>query len=114
MDDWLNIAVELSILCFFGFLYYIFQKKRIIRLDTHEVFIIVDELVYELNQYLDGREKENEYTELNQLTIELEEIFKEASIEKLKNLMSKDQPKLPQAINNKIIDLKKRLDFYIV
>lgn len=113
MDSWMNFIFELGVLCFFGFLYYFFQKRRIIRVDTEEIFFQINEIIYDLNNYLDGKESEESYQKLNNLTKDLEKILDNTNIEDvIKFTLGNDFDYVPSDIKKKLLDIKIRLDFY--
>ncbi len=53
MNTFYSILVDLGVLGFFGFLYYWWQKRRIIRASVYEVRENVQEFLYDLHSYLE-------------------------------------------------------------
>jgi len=113
MDSLFNILIEVAVFLLLGFGYYSFQRKRIIRGETQELLYMLDELISLLNEFLDQKESESFYKNLNSFTQELEVALDESSLEKLNSsLTTYDTNGLPDSITHMITDIRQRLTFY--
>lgn len=53
MSLWLKLTLEMGFLLLLGVLYYLYQRKRVIRQAQDEVCYLLDELLFKLNHFLE-------------------------------------------------------------
>ncbi|MBT4792382.1 MAG: hypothetical protein HON90_12495 [Halobacteriovoraceae bacterium] len=82
MDTWLGLIFEIAILAFIGFLYYLYQKKRIIHHDCDEIFLKLEQLIYNIHCYIDTQD-EIKMVQLNSYVEQLEKIRESQMLEDL-------------------------------
>ena len=92
MSSFYSILIDLGVLCFFGLLFYWYQKRRIIRNSTYEIQVGLQKLIYDLHNYLDQKESEEYYQELNTYTEKLEQLIQSPSL-----IYEKDQLNPPNS-----------------
>ncbi|MEX1099722.1 MAG: hypothetical protein WEB87_04810, partial [Bacteriovoracaceae bacterium] len=73
MENFYSIVVDLGVLAFFGLLYYLFQRRRIIKASTREIQERIQEFLYELHSFLEKNKGKSIYSELDQYALKLEE-----------------------------------------
>ncbi len=112
MDSWLNILFEMGVLLFFGLLYYVFAKRRIIHHDTSEIFFKLDKTIVELHEYLDGKEQEPTYEKLNNWVLRLEKSLESKSLIEIIELFEAVPPGLPEKTEQDVSELKLQIDFH--
>lgn len=88
MDTWLHILVDLSILSFFGVLYYFYQKRRIIRTSYEDIIENLDKFRYELNEYTEHMSKQDSYTQIQNFNNKFEDLYEKMDIESFSTLES--------------------------
>jgi hypothetical protein len=107
MDTVYSILIDLGVLCFFGFLFYLFQKRRIIRNSTYEIQVGLQKFIYDLHSYLDQKESEDYYQELNNFAQVCEEVLESPNILEEKERLNAPHS-LPSELKeslNKILEL---------
>ena len=112
MENWLTIIIEIGILAFILLLYYVFQRRRIIHRDIEEIFLVTDDIIYKIHQYLDNKQGEGHYQELNNFVTSLEKCTEQHSIEELIKALMIRPSHLPTDINQRIEVLDRDLNFY--
>lgn len=108
MNIWWNILIELGGLAVLGFLYYIFQKRRIIRRSHLSILEDLEHFRFDLNNYIEKQKNLNNHTaELQQFSNQYEDIFQEQAIDHFSQLMPLKNC-LPQHLQEKLehIDLQ--------
>jgi len=80
MSQWLHILIDISVLSFLGFLYYIWQKRKIIRLSLEDIWIDLENFRFDLHKYT---EENNQNKELVLFTEEFEAAFQAQKIEQI-------------------------------
>lgn len=104
---WFNILIEIGFFLVLALLYYIYQKKKIIRFDKMEIFQMVDEFSIKLNYYLDAHKASQNYQPLNLLCSEIETAIELNEFDKLLPLLNQMKDKLPlelRDISSQIIE----------
>jgi len=111
VDGWLGIGIDLGVLAFFGFLYYIWQRKRIISVSREYIFNDLHEFNFDVNKYAEANKSSPTYQLLNKFTNNLDSALKEENLEQVLNLKSSINDCLTQeqnqdftAICNQIVD----------
>lgn len=94
MGSLLGILFELLLLAAFGFLYYLFQKRRIIRIDKIEIFEIISDLAeeYKTNEFvqkLQVANNEQNYHSIETLLLNAPNDFKQKENEVIELLIDK-------------------------
>ncbi len=112
MSTWTHVAIDLGLLCFFGFLYYLWQKKRIIRVSKEYILIDLNEFNLNINEYADEHKDSANYQLLNSFTNKLEDAIKIESLDDVlslrnaaNNCLTQEQNQDFTAICNQIDDL---------
>ncbi len=75
LDSWLFILVDISILGFFGILYYFYQKRRIIRISLEDIQENLEDFRLKLNEYNDEMKHSDVYSNLQEFTDSFEANF---------------------------------------
>jgi hypothetical protein len=99
MENFYAILIDLAVLAFFGFLFYLFQKRRIIRSSTYEIQDKLQKFIFDLHSYLDGKNDEMFYQELNSYAERLETLLNNPDI-----LSQKNQLNAPKALPDDLKD----------
>lgn len=108
-DDIINIFIEVAAFCLLGLLYYIWQKKRILRADINDIFHQLDKLTYDLNHYLDANKNESFYNDINKI---IEDIEKEQDLARLKEHLLRIPIELSSEISNQRNTLIEQINFH--
>ncbi|MCO4755674.1 MAG: hypothetical protein KC478_14425 [Bacteriovoracaceae bacterium] len=98
MATFYSLLFDIGVLAFFGLLYYTWQKNRIIKASTAQIRADLSDFIYELHEYLDGKEGSNDYAALNDFATELEQAIETPSLESMKNKVDKAPKALPEKL----------------
>lgn len=114
MDSWDDIVIEVVIIGFLAFLYYVFQKRRIIRNDKAEVLHIANHLIHELREFLLEKTQPSVQTELSNWAQDLKKAVTDEDINTLKEVLNKSiSTTLPPHFLEIIQDLNEALPFHL-
>jgi hypothetical protein len=75
VDTWLQILVDISILLFFGVLYYFYQKRRIIRVSLEDIVENLDSFRLQLNEYTENKVGSSNYLSIQSFNNEFEKLY---------------------------------------
>lgn len=104
MENVYPILIDIGVLGFFGFLFYFFQKRRIIRNSTYEIQHRLQKVIFDLHTFLDGKNEQVFYSELNAYAETLEKIISSDNILEQKECLTPPQ-NLPDEIKAEIIEI---------
>lgn len=107
-----SIAIEMGILTFLGILYYLFQRRRIIRNDLTDIYQLNEKLIYHINDYIDDKRNESIYTVLNAYAEKLESLNEAGDIYALCDFYREVPSVLPEELRADIEIIKKQLSFH--
>ena len=96
---WFNILIEIGFFLVLALLYYVYQKKKIIRFDKMEIFQMADEFSIKLNYFLDAHKAAPNYELLNQLCSEVEKAIEQNEFDKLHPLLGQMNELLPTELS---------------
>ena len=108
-SEWYGYMIEAGILGFFALMYYVFQRKRIIRLDMHEIFVIAD-AIYVALEKLDQEDKLN--SGQKESLKKLGSCHESESFDELKLLIEEMNPPSNENLDKYFVDIKTRINFY--
>jgi hypothetical protein len=86
VDTWLHILVDVSILAFFGILYYFYQKRRIIRISLEDIVENLDSFRFKLNEYTESKSNSSDYSLIQSFNNKFEELYQSQSLLELLKL----------------------------
>ena len=113
-DTWINILIEMGILCLLGFFYYLFQRRRIVRFDQEEILESLANLTYDLNHFLEENKTKNFYKDLDQFCKDVELANENQSLPEMINVFHQASfTGMPTELKNKFEEIKSKLEFYI-
>ncbi len=112
MDTWLTVLIELGVLAFFGLLYYIIQKRRILRKDKEDIFYLLEQLIYELHHFLEENKQQNFYSDLNKICLNLELQLENKTLNEIQSSLNQIDTPVPEKIQELINKLHFHLDYY--
>jgi hypothetical protein len=113
-NTWTNILIEMGILCFLGFLYYIFQRRRIVRFDQEEILESLANLTYDLNHFLEEHKAEIFYKELDEFCKNVELANENQSLPEIIHVFQDASYNgMPKELKVKFEEIKSKLEFYI-
>ena len=108
--NWFNILIEVGFFLFLALLYYLFQKKRIIRADINDVFHKLEQLTYDLNHFLDSYTDQQLVKDSNKVLDELER--EEITLPEIKQLLENLPANLPTEILQFRDEVIEQLNFH--
>lgn len=108
--NWFNILIEVGFFLFLALLYYLFQKKRIIRADINDVFHKLEKLTYDLNHFLDSSTDQQLVKDSNKVLDELER--EEITLPEIKQLLENLPANLPTEILQFRDEVIEQLNFH--
>lgn len=111
--DYEVLAAEMGVFAFFGLLYYIFQRRRIIHHSISEMFYILDAAIFKTHEFLDDKKNEPFYTKVNDFNLELEKINTRDDLPQLEKLLTNIPNELSDEIQMELKDVKSRISFHI-
>ncbi|MBC75446.1 MAG: hypothetical protein CME64_05460 [Halobacteriovoraceae bacterium] len=106
MDNFYSILIDIVVLGFFGLLYYTWQKGRIIKASKAQIKAEISDLIYELHEYLDGKEQTSEYQELNSFALALEKCTEQEEFGPMERCLSSSPNQLPARFRADISKIK--------
>jgi len=97
-----SILIDIGVLAFFGVLFYLFQRRRILRNSAYEIKDGIQKLTFDLHHFLDDKKNESFYNELNEYALKLEGLLDSMNIHE-----QRDQLQAPKSLPS---ELKEQLD----
>jgi hypothetical protein len=107
-----QILLELGVLCFFGFLYYLWQRRKIIRNDIYDIYQQLDHLVYNINEFLKEDNNAVDFKDLAQFNLALENAIKSDDLSSISKSVSTKVDKIPEEIQTDIAKLSEQINFH--
>lgn len=80
MQDFYSILIDLGVLSFFGFLFYFLQRRRILKHSSYEIREQLQKFIFDLHVFLDDKQNESFYQELDEFAQKLEMILPDQNI----------------------------------
>lgn len=105
MDNIWPILIELLILAAFGGLFYLFQRKRIIKRGIEDIYQNLDELIHQLNQ--------SENKEIKSYASELQKLLDDSNLEAIDKKLKEPINGLPEEERNHINYIIQNLQFFL-
>lgn len=113
MDStWLKILIELAVLSFFGFLYYFWQRKRIIRNDIYDIYEKLDEIIYNIEEFIKDDSK-NTNEDLKIFINEVEQALKTTNLKDVYLSIEKVNKNLPSEMETDLTLIQEQVKFHI-
>ena len=106
MESAYPILIDLGVLGFFGFLFYFLQRRKILRNSTYEIKNRLQKLIFDLHVYLDGKNEQVFYSELNTYALTLESTLKSENILKEKDSLIAPAS-LPEELSQELSEIMK-------
>jgi hypothetical protein len=89
MNTWINIAIDIGVLAFAGLLYYIYQRRRILRHSLFQIEDALDKFHYHTNEYAEEMMKTPEYDNINSICEILDDYFQNKNLEQVLKISEK-------------------------
>lgn len=102
MEKFYSILIDLGVLGLFGLLYYILQRRRILRASSFEAKERIQEFLYNLHSFLDGKESSKSYAALDGYARELESAANESDLKILEQKIREMPGELPQDLREEL------------
>ena len=103
MGQALTILLEFLVLIGFALIYYLFQRRRILKRDKAEIKEIIDDFV----------EANNQLTEVKAYLEDLQQASNDQNYPRLLELSQSPDTKLPQDAQDFLKDLDDRISFHV-
>lgn len=107
MNLFTSIIIELLILCFFAFLYYVYTKKRIVHSIEFEFGHRLNDIILQIHHFLDENKEITSFNEINSFVNKLETLLDKKSSEFPLNLEAPND--LPNEIKEQFSDFLQHL-----
>jgi hypothetical protein len=91
----LAIALEIGLLAFLGLLYYLFQKRRILKHAKNELIFALEDFLYDINCHLEENKNTQDNSTLQDFVKEAESYLERKDIKGLCDYLSKSDFKAP-------------------
>jgi hypothetical protein len=108
-----SLLLEFAVLCFFGLLYYLWQRRKIIRTDLQSVYQEVDKLIYDIKEFLKEESNKDDFKELAQFLSKLEESYLKEDIVLISESLKVTVSKIPTEIQLDINIINDQVQFHI-
>lgn len=106
MNQFYSILIDLGVLGFFGLLFYIIQKRRILKHSAYEIREQLQKFIFDLHVYLDDKKNETFYRELDEYAQNLEALLPDENILQLKERLTPPSS-LPEEMKQEIGQIQK-------
>lgn len=106
MENVYPILIDLGVLGFFGFLFYFFQRRKILRNSSYEIKQRLQKFIFDLHEFLDGKNEQDFYSVLNTYALNLETVLNSENILDEKNSLIAPQA-LPEELKEEIESILK-------
>jgi SET domain-containing protein len=112
-DTWINLIIEMGVLALLGFLFYIFQRRRIVRFDIEEILESLENLTYDLNHFLEDNKTKSFYKELDTFCKKVELANENNSLPEMMDIFKDCSfSGMPKDLESKFQEIKTKLEFY--
>lgn len=107
MSWFYSILIDLAVLGFFGFLYYMWQRRRIIKHSVFEIQNRLQDFLYDLHSYLEENKNKSFYSELDAFARSLELAANTNDLSAMKLALSKSPESMPSELSEDLERIEK-------
>lgn len=108
-----KLATELAVLAFFGLLYYIWQRRKIIRVDLAELYQSIDEFTFNITEFLNEEDNRAKYPKLIQINKDIHTALQLRELKTIQGHFEEINFTVPSEIEEDIAKIKSQIQFHL-
>lgn len=107
---WVNILIEIGFFLGLALLYYIYQKKKIIRFDKIEIYQMVEDFTIQIHYFLENQKTNPNRELINELIVKLEKCLENDMLDNLPSYLEQISKLIPRDLNERAMHILETID----